>query len=61
VILMSARPGRIRAEYAIDIPRPRSVLALKEDRKFLDLVAQVWHVLRDEVLAAHRHAGKGAA
>jgi NitT/TauT family transport system ATP-binding protein len=59
VIVMSARPGRIRAQYAIDIPRPRSVLALKEDRRFLDLVAEVWRVLREEVLAAHRHAGKG--
>jgi NitT/TauT family transport system ATP-binding protein len=59
VIVMSARPGRICAEYPIDIPRPRSVLELKEDRTFLDLVAKVWHVLRGEVLAAQKRTGTG--
>jgi len=61
VIVMSARPGRIRAEYAIDIPRPRSVLGLKGDRRFTDLVAEVWRALRDEVLAANNDAATRSA
>lgn len=61
VIVMSARPGRIRAEYTIDLQRPRSVLSLKEDRRFVDLVAEVWRVLRGEVLAANTYAIPGTA
>jgi NitT/TauT family transport system ATP-binding protein len=61
VIVMSARPGRIRAEYTIDLQRPRSVLALKEDRRFAELVAEVWRVLREEVLAANSYANSRTA
>jgi NitT/TauT family transport system ATP-binding protein len=53
VILMTARPGRIKSEIAIPLPRPRSVLELKSQPEFGALVAQVWEVLRDEALRAH--------
>ena len=42
VIVMSPRPGRIVADVAIYLPRPRSVKALQSVRQFHDLVAQLW-------------------
>lgn len=52
VIVMTSRPGRIKTELAIDLPRPRSVLDLKGDRRFLRLVGQLWNIMRDEVTQA---------
>ena len=37
VVVMSPRPGRIVADIAIDLPRPRS-LATREDPRYADLV-----------------------
>jgi NitT/TauT family transport system ATP-binding protein len=54
VIVLTARPGRIRAEFRVDLPRPRSVLLLKGTPRFAELTAQIWDILRDEVLAAQR-------
>ena len=42
VVVMSARPGRIVADVAIDLPRPRSVRALQKDPAFHALYARVW-------------------
>jgi NitT/TauT family transport system ATP-binding protein len=52
VLVMSARPGHIKAEIAIDLPRPRSVYALKSDPAYAGLVARVWEPLRQEVLTS---------
>lgn len=45
VIVMSSRPGRIVADVAIDLPRPRSVKTLQSVREFHELVAQLWDKL----------------
>jgi len=50
VVVMTARPGRIKAEVAIPLPRPRSVYELKSSPEYGLLVGQVWSLLRDEVL-----------
>jgi NitT/TauT family transport system ATP-binding protein len=42
VIVMAARPGRIIAEVPVNIPRPRSVRALQQDRDYLNLYAELW-------------------
>ncbi len=53
VVVMSARPGHVKAEIAIDLPRPRSVYELKSTAHFAELVARVWEPLRREVLSSY--------
>jgi NitT/TauT family transport system ATP-binding protein len=53
VVVMSARPGRVKATFAVPFPRPRGLLAeLKLRPEFAKLTYRVWEVLRDEVLNA---------
>jgi NitT/TauT family transport system ATP-binding protein len=51
VVVMTARPGRIRDQLTIDLPRPRDTSSLASER-FGQLVAQLWGVLRDEATRA---------
>jgi NitT/TauT family transport system ATP-binding protein len=53
VVVMSARPGRVKATFAVPFPRPRGQLAeLRLRPEFAQLTYKVWEVLRDEVLNA---------
>ena len=49
VVVMTARPGRIKETFQIDLPRPRDSSIIASDR-FGKLVAQVWSTLREESL-----------
>ncbi len=42
VVVMSSRPGRIVADVAVDLPRPRSIRALQRDPHFHALYARLW-------------------
>ncbi len=52
VLVMTARPGRIKADVRVTLPRPRSVLELKGTPAFAQLGGTVWALLRDEVLGS---------
>lgn len=54
VLVMSARPGCIKAEVVVGLSRPRSVYALKASPAFGALVARVWEPLHQEVLSTWR-------
>jgi len=51
VYVMTARPGRIKQEIAVDIPRPRGPEVLTAPR-FVDLKRQVLALIREEAMAA---------
>jgi NitT/TauT family transport system ATP-binding protein len=51
IYVMTARPGRIKAEIAVPLPRPRTA-AMTGSREFLDLVARLKQLIREESLAA---------
>jgi NitT/TauT family transport system ATP-binding protein len=50
IVVMSARPGRIKAVVANPLPRPRHV-TMQLDPAFTALKAQIWHLVESEMLA----------
>jgi len=47
VVVMSARPGRVKDVFQVPFPRPRS-LSLKRDSRFLELEDAVWKLIEEE-------------
>jgi NitT/TauT family transport system ATP-binding protein len=54
VVVLCAGPGTHPVgEFPIDLPRPRDVAEIRSHRRFVDLHAQIWTRLRDEVLRSY--------
>ncbi|MFL5030828.1 MAG: ABC transporter ATP-binding protein [Xanthobacteraceae bacterium] len=51
VVVMTARPGRIKEVVAVDMPRPRSV-EMVNSREFGALFDRAFHLIREEVMTA---------
>jgi NitT/TauT family transport system ATP-binding protein len=51
VVVMTSRPGRVKAILEVDIPRPRD-LSIKRTPRFLELVDEIWKMIEEEVKAA---------
>jgi NitT/TauT family transport system ATP-binding protein len=49
ILLLSARPATIKAEYDIPLPRPRSPLEIRYNLTFIDLHRLIWRDLKVEV------------
>jgi NitT/TauT family transport system ATP-binding protein len=49
VILFSARPGRIKGDWTVDLPRPRRMAEVLENPRFTQLFREIWGSLREEV------------
>lgn len=55
VIVLSAGPGTHPiGEFLIDLPRPRDVAEIRTHPRFVELHADIWSVLRDEVLKGYQ-------
>jgi sulfonate transport system ATP-binding protein len=48
IVIMSARPGRVKATYPIRIPRPRDVIKVKDSQEYLDDFREIWRILGEE-------------
>jgi NitT/TauT family transport system ATP-binding protein len=57
VLVMTARPGRVKALFKIDLPHPRDSTIIASD-KFGQFVGQVWGTLRDESLKGFKQMEK---
>ncbi len=53
VVVITAGPGTVKAEFDIDLPRPRVVQEIRFDPTFTRLYGQIWEALRDEVDEAY--------
>ena len=53
VMVMTARPGRVKEVVAIDLPHPRDSSIIASER-FGRLVAQVWNALREESIKSFK-------
>jgi NitT/TauT family transport system ATP-binding protein len=51
VIVFTARPGRVKADIRIDLPRPRAI-EVKKTVPYLEYRNRAWDLLREEVLRA---------
>jgi NitT/TauT family transport system ATP-binding protein len=55
VVVLSAGPAtRPIGEFRIDLPRPRDVAEVRTNPRFVELHAQIWDVLREEVLKGYQ-------
>jgi NitT/TauT family transport system ATP-binding protein len=50
VVLMTARPGRIKRVFEVDLPRPRSVVTLQSEEAYHRMYQQLWSELSEEVV-----------
>jgi len=51
VVVFTARPGKVKADLRIDLPRPRAI-DVKKSAAYLEYRNRAWDLLRDEVLRA---------
>lgn len=51
VVVMSARPGRIKEDIRVDFPRPRT-MELERAPEFGEMRYRIWELLRDDVRAS---------
>jgi NitT/TauT family transport system ATP-binding protein len=56
VVVMTSRPGQVKAVLDVDIPRPRD-LSVKRTPRFLELVDEIWKMIEEEVKAALQMTG----
>jgi NitT/TauT family transport system ATP-binding protein len=56
VIVMTARPGRIKADIRVPLPRPRDYDALVRDPVAIELRQELWRLVKEEVLRARSGA-----
>ena len=62
VVVLSAGPAtRPIGEFLVDLPRPRDVVEVRSQPRFVQLHTQIWTVLRDEVLKGYAQQLKKAA
>ena len=59
VVVMRASPGRVKAIYRIDLPRPRSVTEIRFHPDFGRLYETMWKDLKDEVRLGYERSQKG--
>jgi NitT/TauT family transport system ATP-binding protein len=57
VIVMTNRPGKLKATFDVMLPRPRNVIDMQSNPEFFELRSNIWTALRDEVLSLRRTEG----
>ena len=60
VVVLTVGPATVKAEYAVDLPRPRRVQEIKFEPRFIELYERIWGALRDEVELAYSRTAVAA-
>jgi NitT/TauT family transport system ATP-binding protein len=53
IILLSARPGRLKEIFPVRFARPRDAVSLRETPEFADAFSHIWRSLGEEFRRAH--------
>jgi NitT/TauT family transport system ATP-binding protein len=56
VVVLTAGPATVKKEFAVDLPRPRSVRSVRFQPRFVELHEQIWSCLSEEVSIAYARA-----
>ena len=56
ILVLSARPGTVKADIRVPFPRPRSVEAVRSNTEFNQLFLHIWSLLRNDAASAVRAA-----
>jgi NitT/TauT family transport system ATP-binding protein len=43
--VISARPGTVKRDIAIDLPRPRDPAQLRREKRFAEYIDEIWSAL----------------
>ncbi len=49
IIVLSARPGSVKREMKIELPRPRDPFLLQTTPEFIEIYRVLWDLLRDDI------------
>ncbi len=52
IVVMTFRPGRVKAVLNVGFARPRHLAALRREPEFHENVYKIWEILREEVIKA---------
>ena len=53
IVVLSARPGRLKEIFEVKLPRPRDAVALRESPEFAAAFSRIWHSLGEEFRKGH--------
>ena len=56
VVVITAGPGTVKAEHAVDLPRPRNIAEVRFQPRFVEIYEEIWTGLRDEVLVSYERS-----
>jgi sulfonate transport system ATP-binding protein len=59
VIVLTSRPGRIKHVHAVELPRPRDVIRIRETDEYAREFSALWHVLGEEFAKAEPGEASG--
>jgi NitT/TauT family transport system ATP-binding protein len=60
VVVLSARPTKVKAVHTIELARPRNVLDVRSELAFHTLYTRLWDDMRDEVLTGYNQERQAA-
>ncbi|MBI2525546.1 MAG: ABC transporter ATP-binding protein [Candidatus Rokubacteria bacterium] len=53
IVVLSARPGRVKEIFEVNLSRPRDAVALRESPDFAEAFSRIWHSLGEELRKGH--------